>query len=120
MNGGGMQKVETIQELLSLAQAEELYRKLVAQLNKDLAYANTELSFKPDITPEKLKRDLHELVYILVNDRFADYLNLLYIIDVSEEKVKQLDGSDLVRLSEQVTFLILQREWQKVWYKNRY
>lgn len=117
---GGMQKVETIQELLSLAEAEELYKKLVLQLNKDLAYANTELSFEPDIKPQKLKRDLHELVYVLVNERFADYLNLLYIIDVSETKVRQLDGSDLVKLSEQVTFLILKREWQKVWYKNRY
>ena len=117
---GGMQQVETIQELLSLASVEDLYQKLVIQLNKDLAYANTELSFELDIKPQKLKRDLHELVYTLVNERFADYLNLLYIIDVSEAKVKQLDGSDLVALSEQVTFLILKREWQKVWYRNRY
>lgn len=118
--GGEMQKVETIQELLSLAEAEALYRKLVAQLNKDLAYSNNELSFEAGISPENLKRELHEMVYTLVNDRFADYLNLLYIIDVPEDRVKQLDGSDLVKLSEQVTFLILKREWQKVWYKNRY
>ncbi|WP_224487709.1 hypothetical protein [Robertkochia flava] len=118
--GGEMQKVETIQELLSVAAAEDLYTKLVLQLNKDLAYANVELSFEEKTTPEDLKGQLHEMVYRLVNDRFADYLNLLYIIDVSEDKVRQLDGSDLVRLSEQVTFLILKREWQKVWYKNRY
>lgn len=115
-----MKEVESIHELLTLATGEELYKKLVLQLNKDLAYANTELSFAADVQPEKLKRDLHEMVYLLVNERFADYLNLLYIIDVPEEKVKQLDGSDLVKLSERVAFLILKREWQKVWYKNRY
>jgi hypothetical protein len=45
---------------------------------------------------------------------------LLYIIDVSEIKVKALDGNDTVKLSEDITFLILQREWQKVWYKAKY
>ncbi|MBL7473880.1 hypothetical protein IS446_13800 [Robertkochia sp. 1368] len=115
-----MQKVETIQELLSVASAENLYPKLIAQLNKDLAYANHEHSFPSTIAPEELKRELHEVVYHLVNDRFADYLNLLYIIDVSEAQVRKLDGSDLVKLAAQVSFLILKREWQKVWYKNRY
>lgn len=117
---GGMQKVETIQELFSVATAEELYPKLVAQLNKDLAYSNIDSSFDLEIAPEDLKRELHEMVYHLVNERFADYLNLLYIIDVSEAQVRQLDGSDLVKLSGEVAFLILKREWQKVWYKNRY
>jgi hypothetical protein len=32
---------------------------------------------------------------------------LLYIIDVPEENLKQLDGSDTVELSEQITFLVL-------------
>lgn len=118
--GREMQKVETIQELLSVAASEELYAKLVAQLNKDLAYSNNELSFDPGVAPEDLKRELHEMVYHLVNERFADYLNLLYIADVSEEQVRRLDGSDLVKLSGEVTFLLLKREWQKVWYKNRY
>lgn len=115
-----MQEIGTINELFQQAEAENLYQKLVAQLNKDLVYANVELEFPGEVTPEKLKRDLHEAVFHLVNERFADYLNLLYIVDVSEAAVKKLDGSDLVKLSEQVTFLLLKREWQKVWYKNKY
>jgi len=47
-------------------------------------------------------------------------LNLLYIIDVSEEEIKKLDGTDLVKLSEEVTFLVLKREWQKVWFRANY
>ena len=33
---------------------------------------------------------------------------------------KKLNGDDLVELSEQVAFLILKREWQKVWFRNKY
>ena len=37
-----------------------------------------------------------------------------------EEQIKKLDGSDLVILAEEVAFLILKREWQKVWFRNKY
>jgi hypothetical protein len=45
---------------------------------------------------------------------------LLYIIDVPEENIKQFDGSDTVELSEQIAFLVLKREWMKVWFRNRF
>ncbi|MBC7641800.1 MAG: hypothetical protein H7174_05590, partial [Flavobacterium sp.] len=48
------------------------------------------------------------------------YLNLLYIIDVPEDQIKKLDGSDIEELSAQVAFLILKREWMKVWFRNRF
>ena len=78
------------------------------------------MQFDDEVQPESLKYLLHEMIYGLVQDKFADYLNFLYIIDISEAKVKQLDGSDLLKLSEQVTFLVLQREWQKVWLKANF
>ncbi|KGO90423.1 hypothetical protein [Flavobacterium suncheonense] len=105
--------------LLSEAQKEALYVKLVEQINKDFTYANESVDFDPAIAPIDLKVQLHEKIYKLIQYKFAEYLNLLYIIDVSEDKIKQLDGSDLVDLAEQVTFLILKREWQKVWFRNR-
>lgn len=115
-----MQTLQNIQDLLKEAQAQNLYKKLVLQLNKDLLYANVDLEFDDDVLPTSLKLMLHEEVYRLIQEKFSDYLNLLYIIDVSEEQVKQLDGSDTIQLAEQVTFLILKREWQKVWYKHLY
>jgi len=107
-------------ELIAQANDENLYNKLVKQLNKDFLLANIDLDFDEDILPTSLKFLLHETVFKLIQEKFAEYLNLLYIIDVPEHKIKQLDGSDVVSLSEQVTFLILLREWQKVWYRNRY
>lgn len=115
-----MQLPTTFDELISKATEDNLYPYLIKQLNKDLLYANIDLSFNEDTLPSSLKLMLHETIYKLIQEKFMDYLNLLYIIDVSEKKIKQLDGSDTLLLSEQVTFLVLQREWQKVWFKKQY
>lgn len=106
--------------LLSEAEKESLYIKLVEQLNKDFNLANESIDLAISISVNELKSELHEKIYRLIQYKFAEYLNLLYIVDVSEEEIKKLDGSDLVLLSEQVSFLILKREWQKVWFRNRY
>ncbi len=106
--------------LLSEAENESLYLKLIEQLNKDFNLANEGIDFPLSVTPNELKIQLHEKIFRLIQYKFAEYLNLLYIIDVSEEEVKKLDGSDIVQLSEQVVFLILKREWQKVWFRNKF
>lgn len=115
-----MKVLANFDELIVEANTLGLYKNLILQLNKDLLYANVDLEFDSEVLPTSLKLILQETVYKLINERFADYLNLLYIIDVPEHKVKQLDGSDALKLSDQVTFLILLREWQKVWYKHQY
>ena len=110
----------TFEALITEANNLKLYKKLVLQLNKDFLYANIDLDFDEDILPSSLKLILHETVYKLIQEKFAEYLNLLYIIDVSEDAIKKLDGSDTLQLSEEVTFLILKREWQKVWFRNKF
>jgi hypothetical protein len=110
----------TTEDLLSEAEKENLYSKLIEQINKDFNFANEAVDFSQSTTPHELKVQLHEKIYRLIQYKFAEYLNLLYIIDVPEETIKQLDGSDLVELSEQVSFLILKREWMKVWFRNKY
>lgn len=111
---------QTFEKLISEAESLELYSKLIQQINKDFLLANIDLDFEENILPSSLKYLLHEIVFKLIQEKFAEYLNLLYIIDVSETKIKQLDGSDTLKLSNDVTFLILQREWQKVWFRNIY
>ena len=106
--------------LLSEAEKENLYLKLIDQINKDFNLANEGIDFPQSTTPHDLKVQLYEKIYRLIQYKFAEYLNLLYIIDVPEETVKQLDGYDLVELSEQVSFLILKREWMKVWFRNKF
>lgn len=106
--------------LLSEAESENLYPKLIEQINKDFNLANEAIDFPASTSPNELKIQLHEKIYRMIQYKFAEYLNLLYIIDVPEDQIKQLDGSDLVDLSEQVSFLILKREWMKVWFRNRF
>ena len=115
-----MKLPSTFNQLIDEANTLDLYQKLVLQLNKDFLYANIDLDFDPDILPSSLKLLLQETVYKLIQEKFAEYLNLLYIIDVSEEVIKQLDGSDTLQLADQVSFLILKREWQKVWFRHKY
>ncbi|MDD2985464.1 hypothetical protein [Flavobacterium sp.] len=106
-------------QLLTEAEKENLYLKLIEQLNKDFNFANEPVDFPLSTSPQELKVQLHEKVYRLIQYKFAEYLNLLYIIDVSESEVKKLNGDDLLELAEQVAFLILKREWQKVWFRNK-
>ncbi|GEM54901.1 hypothetical protein B0A58_08255 [Flavobacterium branchiophilum NBRC 15030 = ATCC 35035] len=106
--------------LWETATNQNLYSKLVVQITKDFNLANEALDCKPDIAPEDLQQVLHEKIYQLIAHKFGSYLNLLYIIDVPENQIKALDGSDLVVLANQVCFLILKREWMKVWYKAHY
>ena len=110
----------SVDNLFITVQNESLYDKLIEQINKDFNLANEAIDFPLSTSPEELKIQLHEKVYRMIQYKFTEYLNLLYIIDVSEAEIKKLDGSDLVVLAEQVSFMILKREWMKVWFRNRY
>ena len=94
--------------------------KLDRVVDGDTIDAYIDLGFDEDILPTSLKLILQETVYRLIQEKFTDYLNLLYIIDVPEDQIKALDGNDTLQLSEDVTFLILKREWQKVWFRQQY
>jgi len=115
-----MQLPATFEGLVEKANSIGLYKKLVKQLNKDFKLANIDLDFDEDILPGSLKFLLQETVYKLIQEKFIDYLNVLYIVDVSEDKIRELDDYDTFQLSEEVTFLILKREWQKVYFRNKY
>ena len=107
--------------LLQKAQDENLYEKLVAQVQKDFALANIDIDTLPKtIGFTTLKTLLHEKIYRLILEKFTDYLNLLYVIDVPEKVFKEIRVTDVVEVAAQVTFLVLQRELQKVRLKAKY
>ena len=110
----------TIDALISQAEEEHLYYKLIEQTNKDFNLANEALDAPMDIFPFEFQHLVKDKIYKLIQYKFTEYLNLLYIIDVSEAEIKKLDGSDLMELAEQVAFLVLKREWKKVWFRSKY
>ncbi|TMU54436.1 hypothetical protein [Flagellimonas algicola] len=107
-------------EIVEFAQQEQLYDSLLLQLSKDFALANAPLDFPKEIGPKEVKSLLHEKIYFLILEKFQNYLNLLYIVDIPEQEIKKLTTLDAVDASSVVCFLILKREWQKVWFRHKY
>lgn len=105
--------------LLAEVEGVDLYQKLIEQLNKDFQLAGIQQSFNSDCIPSKLIEELQETIVRLIHHDFDSYLNLLYRVDLSENKIKKLDGSAMGKMAEQVVYLLLKREWQKVWFKSR-
>ena len=106
--------------LLEGATAKMLYKALILQLSKDFTRANISSSFDVEMVPEELITALKERLYLLLMENFEDYLNLMYLVDVPESAFKNLELTDAVEVAEQLSFLILRREWQKVWLKAHY
>ena len=74
-------------ELLESVQQEQLYQKLLMQLKKDFELANVPINLPLDIAPEELKSIIHEKIYFLIVEKFPEYLNLLYVVDISENEI---------------------------------
>ncbi len=79
-----------VDELLKKAQDENLYKKLLLQLQKDFGLANIHVDITSSVLPEELKSVLLEKVYVLIMERFSEHLNLLYIVDVPEKAFKEI------------------------------
>lgn len=59
------------------------------ELNKDFKRTNIDIDFIKDISPSDLKLKLNNAIHNLILNAYSEYLNLPYIIDVSEEKIKK-------------------------------
>ena len=112
--------VLTSEEIIIQSEDLLLYESLVLQLNKDFKRTNINIDFIKDIFPSDLKLKLNNAIHNLILNNHSKYLNLLYIIDVSEEKIKKIEVSNTHEISSKITYFILLREWQKVWFKNNY
>ena len=105
-------------DLVEFSAQKQLYKLLLAQLEKDFIFSRVPLNIRKNCAPNKLVEILQlEIKNLILND-FTGYLNLLYRIDVSEKEIKATEGADVNLLSQQVCFLILKREWQKVWIRS--
>ena len=112
--------VLTSEEIIIQSEELLLYESLVLQLNKDFKRAHINIEFIKDISPSDLTLKLNNAILDLILNNYSKYLNLLYIIDVSEEKIKKTEVNNTHEISKKITYCILLREWQKVWFKNNY
>ena len=106
-------------ELLQKVEVENLYQNLIKQLNKDFQLSNLSEHFELSITPVQLKETLSKILVRLITNHYDDYLNFLYRVDVPEKDLLIIKSNELPKIVEQISFLVLKREYQKVWFKNR-
>lgn len=106
--------------VLAYAMARGLYEALVVQVKKDFTRVNLEIVLGENPQPKELQRSIREKIYLLLMERFSEYLNLMYVIDIPERVFKDLKITNTVDVAEQVAFLILKRELQKVALKKKY
>jgi len=107
-------------ELIQNVEIENLYLKLIEQLNKDFQLSNLNFSFEETISPVELKEKFSAILLNLISKNYDDYLNFLYRVDVSEKELLKIKETDLTSIVNQITFLVLKREYQKVWLKRNY
>ncbi|WP_027078174.1 hypothetical protein [Maribacter antarcticus] len=108
------------ESVMKYTQSRGLYNALVAQVNRDFTRVNLKLAFGLNPQPKELQTVIREKIYLLLMERFSEYLNVMYAVDIPERAFKNLEIKDTVDVAEQVTFLILKRELQKLELKEKY
>ncbi len=107
-------------ELLEKYKEQDLYLPLLEQLGKDFGRAGIKLSITVEMPPQQVLTTLRETIYVLIMERWPEYLNLLYAVDVPEDTVKNIPLKDPVDMASEVSYLILARECQKVSLKRKF
>ena len=105
--------------LLESISDQQLYNSLIAQLNKDFMLAGTGLTFAKELSPQDLVKELHSSIHKVILNEFNEFLNLLYVVDISEYEVRKLDTSKPETLADEITPILLKRIWKKVWLRNQ-
>lgn len=92
-------------------------KKVLHQIEKDFSQSDLSL----DIESPEIISLMQEHIEKLLHDDFAKLMNLLYRIDLSESKIESLRAYDPTMPERDViTFLVIQREMQKVMFREMY
>lgn len=91
--------------------------KVLRQIEKDFA----QLDLSLDVENPEIISLIQEVIDHLLHDDYQKLMNLLYRIDLSERKIRALRNYDPTMPERDViTFLIIQREMQKVMFREMY
>lgn len=86
-----------------------------------LVQKHFEIASVPSVDFEALRKQIHQEINRLLNGDFNHLLNILYRIDLDEQKVKAiLNGGDPSALAENLTIAILERFKQKAILRVKY
>ena len=95
---------------------ENLYQKLVCQLEKDFVMSGITYDFS-DLLPEQLVNYLYEVLEELLSKEYPTLLNLLYRMDIPESAI---NFNNDTAVEQQLVNLILRREFFKIKLRMKY
>ena len=111
--------------ILMASREAGLRKKLLLKIAKDYDRAGLELPFSADVggsfpCDREVLEQLKISIYRLLMERFDAYMNLMYAADVRESSFREIEADDPVAAAEEVVFIYLRRQWQKVWLRAKY
>ena len=109
-------ELEILNTALKSQLSEDIYAKLVSQIEKDFIMSGIEYNFS-DLKPQELINALHEILEELLSKEYAALLNLLYRMDIPESAIKLQETEDI---QSHLVNLILRREFLKVQMRQKY
>lgn len=96
-----------------LEKNQDLIRETFEQLNKDLQMSG--ISNQLETSPiEEAMQQTKSLIESLVEGHSTHLFQLLYRVDINQEKIRALFNGETNDACSELTKLILQREYQKV------
>lgn len=110
--------VFSLNELL-VKENREVVKQVIEQLNKDLTLSGNDLQIKLNASPKQLIENLSAFVAHSLNSSPENLSNFLYRADIPESKIAQILQGSVEEIPQKVTLLILQKEWTKVWLRNK-
>lgn len=105
--------------LLRQIESQDLIRSLIVQLNKDAKLSGLALELSENLPPKEIIAQLYETLTKLIMNDFDGYLNFLYRVDLSEQVMRSIQTTVPEKIAEHATLLVLKREWQKVFFRNK-
>lgn len=95
-----------------------LFEQLVQQVERDFRLSVDEDLVFQSSTPLALVQQIQEELEIIASRTPAKLSMLLYRIDVAEKDIRALEEGDVFEYFQQLTYLIVKREFQKVYFRN--
>ena len=113
--------MESSEEVVLLKQIEshDLLGNLIQQIHKDADLAGVSFICDKGISAKELVSKIYAFLFQLITNDFGAYLNFLYRVDIPERALKSITEIEPELIVKKVTLMVLQREWQKVWFRNK-
>ncbi|MGB5244678.1 MAG: hypothetical protein WBN50_13755 [Lutimonas sp.] len=96
----------------------DLIEKIISQLNKDFNLSGNDFELETDLSPQQLIESLGNFVRDSLEKNVEGLMNLLYRIDVPESEMREA-FKEINQLDEKLVYIILSKEYFKIYFRNR-